>query len=257
MSPVLDLKEAAGVLGVHYQTAYKWVRSGRLDAVVVRGRYQVEPAEVERVARERAQPTTVPARRPVHDAPRAAARAEELLVEGREADFRLLASGLLDRGAALHSVISEVVSPALRHIGAQWHAGALDIATEHRATAIVERFLGEHMPRPRGRRRGTAVVAGPEGDLHSLPTTMAAAAMREDNWHVHHLGADMPAQEIAAFARREEPDLLVLTVTADGARQSALDLAATLEADGLPTLVGGAGQSLTGLLQAARAARRP
>jgi len=256
MSTAVDLKDAAGALGVHYQTAYKWVRSGRLDAVRVRGRYRVDTAEVERLALERAQPTAVPARRPVRDPDRAAARARELLVDGRESEFRRFSAGLLDRGASLHSVLTEVVSPALRHIGAQWHAGALDIATEHRATAIVERFLGEHMPSPRGRRRGTAVVAGPAGDLHSLPTSMAAAALREDNWRVHHLGADIPAEEITAFCRREEPDLLVLTVTAAEARQPALDLAAGMEAGGLPTLVGGAGRTLEDLVRDARDAVR-
>lgn len=257
MSPALDLKDAAGALGVHYQTAYKWVRSGRLDAVLVGGRYRVDTGEVERLARERTQPTAVPARRPVRDPGRAAVRARELLVNGREVEFRRFAGGLVDRGASVHSVISEVISPALRHIGAQWHAGALDIATEHRATAMVERFLGEHMPSPRGRRRGTAVVAAVEGDRHGLPTTMASAALREDNWHVHHLGADMPVEEITAFCRRQGPDLLVLTVTAPEARPRALELAGTTEADGLPTLVGGAGGSLTDLLADARAAIRP
>ena len=29
-------------------------------------------------------------------------------------------------------------------------------------------------------------------DRHSLPTTMAAVALRADHWHVHHLGADLP-----------------------------------------------------------------
>lgn len=256
MSPVLDLQGAADALGVHYQTAYKWVRNGRLDARLIRGRYQLDRVDVERLARERAKPSTAPPRRRRRDLGRAAARAEELLMDGREPELRRLMAGLLDGGTPLSGVISEVVSPAMRHIGAQWHAGAVDIATEHRASAIVERFLGEHMPSPRGRRRGTVVVAAPEGDLHSLPTSMAAAALREDNWRVQHLGADMPSREITAFCRREEPDLLVLTVTAAAARRTALDLAATTGAEGLPTLVGGAGRSLADLVREARTAIR-
>ncbi len=38
----LDLQTAADELGVHYQTAYRWVRSGKLPAHVVGGRYLVE-----------------------------------------------------------------------------------------------------------------------------------------------------------------------------------------------------------------------
>lgn len=42
----MNLKEAAGALDVHYQTAYKWVRDGELTAVRIGGRYDVSPAAV-------------------------------------------------------------------------------------------------------------------------------------------------------------------------------------------------------------------
>ena len=44
----MNLKEAAHNLGVHYQTAYKWVRAGELVAVRVGGRYEVSPAAIQR-----------------------------------------------------------------------------------------------------------------------------------------------------------------------------------------------------------------
>ncbi len=44
----MNLKEAAHHLGVHYQTAYKWVRAGELVAVRVGGRYEVSKAAIER-----------------------------------------------------------------------------------------------------------------------------------------------------------------------------------------------------------------
>ena len=44
----MNLKEAAHDLGVHYQTAYKWVRAGELVAVRVGGRYEVSPAAIQR-----------------------------------------------------------------------------------------------------------------------------------------------------------------------------------------------------------------
>jgi excisionase family DNA binding protein len=252
MSSALDLGTASEELGVHYQTAYRWVRSGRLDATLVNGRYRVERGEVDRLARERNRPSPAPQRSPRGGFGRFAARSEELLLAGREREFRHLVADLSGSGVAISRVITEVISPALREIGARWSAGNLDIATEHRASAIVERVLGEHMPTPRGRRRGTAVVAAPEGDLHSLPTSMAAAALREDNWRVQHLGANMPSTEVEAFCRREDPDLVVLTCTAPDARQVAEELASAIGAEGPPVLVGGAGQSLTDLVEAAR-----
>src|SRR5262245_32219651 len=51
----MNLKEAARRLGVHYQTAYRWVRSGELVAVRVGSRYEVSEAAIERLrARRRA-----------------------------------------------------------------------------------------------------------------------------------------------------------------------------------------------------------
>lgn len=43
----MNLKQAAAVIGVHYQTAYKWVRSGELIAVRIGGRYEVSEAAIE------------------------------------------------------------------------------------------------------------------------------------------------------------------------------------------------------------------
>ena len=41
----LTLHEAAEVLGVHYMTAYRYVRLGLLDAEKVRGTWRVERAD--------------------------------------------------------------------------------------------------------------------------------------------------------------------------------------------------------------------
>ncbi len=42
----MNLKQAAARLGVHYQTAYRWVRSGDLAAVRVGARYEVSDAAI-------------------------------------------------------------------------------------------------------------------------------------------------------------------------------------------------------------------
>jgi methanogenic corrinoid protein MtbC1 len=161
--------------------------------------------------------------------------------------------GLVDDGVSVTTVTQEVFVPALRLIGAEWHAGKLPIWVEHRASAIVHQLLGEHHPRPRGRRRGTAMVAALSGDQHALPTAMAAAALREDNWRVHHLGADMPGAELVQFCRQHPVDVAVLTVTNDAARGSAGRTARALEAEGVRTLVGHPGSTLADLQELARA----
>ncbi len=50
----MNLKQAANRLGVHYQTAYRWVRSGELVAVKVGNRYEISEAAIERFVNRRA-----------------------------------------------------------------------------------------------------------------------------------------------------------------------------------------------------------
>jgi methylmalonyl-CoA mutase cobalamin-binding subunit len=96
------------------------------------------------------------------------------------------------------------------------------------------------------------MVAALAGDLHSLPTTMATACLREDNWHVDHLGADMPVSELEAFATDHDVDLAVISATT--VRHDLIEQAKeVLEGrHRIPVLVGQPGATLTELQAAAR-----
>ncbi len=251
----ISLEQAAESLGVHYQTIYRWVRSGRLPAEKINGSYVVRPADLDQVNNDRKQPQAAP--------PPSRARIERqcgsmslALRDGNESKARSLVTDLLSSGMTVTDLIESVLVPPLVDIGAAWHDGKLDIYVEHRAAAIVERLLGLISPNPRGRRRGRALVAAVSGDAHSLPTTMATAALREDNWHVEHLGADVPPAELVRFAAGNKIDVAVLSCSiAD--RLAVEEAGSLLETTlGIPTLVGGAGQSLTDLQLEARAASR-
>ncbi len=250
----IDLRTAAHQLGVHYQTAYKLVRRGDLPAEMVKGAYRLDPAAVARLAELRGRPAPARRRRPRDGFAGLSERVYDHLVTGEERQAARLISGLLEDGVSMTTAAQEVLAPALRRIGEQWRAGRLDISVEHRASAAVERILGEHYPNPRGRRRGTAVVATLTGDRHVLATTLAATALREDNWRVHHLGADLPAAELIRFCEEQPVDLVVLTVTVPRHRPTAKRAAARLEQLGLRVLVGGPGQTLEELQRLARAA---
>jgi MerR family transcriptional regulator, light-induced transcriptional regulator len=251
--PLIDLQTAADQIGVHYQTAYRWVRSGELPASLVHGRYLLDADDVTAFAERRARPSAPRARRPRGGFEPLSDKMYEHLVVGDEKAARKLVDGLVADGVALTTVMQEVLVPGLRRIGTEWHAGRLTIWVEHQASAIVDRIIGSHHPTPRGRRRGTAVVAALSGDRHALPTSMAAAALREDNWRVHHLGADMPSDEIVRFCDETPVDLAVLTLTAPDAEPVVNHTAATLESAGLRTLVGRPGRTLDELLELARA----
>ncbi len=252
----VDLQAAADRLGVHYQTAYRWVRTGKLPAELVGGSYRLRSADVDAAGARQAAPAK---HRPPSDERlrRQSDRLHDALVAGDETSARRIVTRLIDEGTPIVDVIQTVVVPPLRSIGTAWHEGRLSIWVEHRASAIVERLLGEAAPTRRGRRRGRAVVAAVSGDLHSLPTTMAAVALRDDNWHVDHLGADVPTAELLDYCASNDVDVVVLSSTNPDVAALAAATATELRAGGVPTIVGAPGSTLDELRAAAREAVHP
>jgi MerR family transcriptional regulator, light-induced transcriptional regulator len=249
----LDLRSAAAELGVHYQTAYGWVRSGRLKAELIGGSYVVARAALDAAKAERETPSD-PQPPGAQRLERSAERMHNALLVGDEPAVRRLALSLVNEGTSITDLIQKVFVPPLVRIGQSWHDGEVTIGVEHRASAIVERTLGELAPNPRGRRRGRALVAAVSGDHHSLPTSMAAAALREDSWHVEHLGADMPPDELVRFCADQSVTLAVITSTNPETAGIANGTASALRAAGTPAIVGGPGQTLDDLIELARQA---
>ena len=226
----MDLREAAGTLGVHYQTAYGWVRQGVLPARKVGRGYAVSDADVAALA----------ARRRLGTEPARPIRVRDWAAQS-QALYAAIASGeetaarhQVDRlaaGVRMIDLCEQVISPALRRVGDEWAAGRVSIAQEHRASAICERLLATHARQPAGRPHGTAVVATPPGERHSLPALMAAACLREDRWLVHHLAADLPVEEVTKLAGQVGASLVVLSSamaqTARPAQQAVETITAT------------------------------
>ena len=243
----IDLQTAALELGVHYQTAYRWVRSGRLAAELVDGRYMVSRGDLAEAAAARFAPKA-PAPPSQRRVDRQAGTILQALLDGDEAGARAGCTKLLDDGLDPIGLIEHVISPALREIGRAWHVGEIDIWVEHRASAIVERVLGDASPNPRGRRRGTVVVAAVAGDRHGLPTTMATIALRGANWTVHQLGADTPTDTLLSFLESNDVDLVVLSNANTALAAVVAEVAAAVEATGIPVLTGSPGSTLEQLV---------
>jgi MerR family transcriptional regulator, light-induced transcriptional regulator len=248
----MNLQAAADTLGVHYQTAYRWVREGQLAAGKIGGSYDVEADEVDRFLSRRLIPVLPPPSLRVRDWATHIERFEVVLREGDELGAREIVDRLSDGNVPVVDICQELVAPCLRNIGQAWHAGEVSIAEEHRATAITERLLGRLANHPRGRPRGTAVVTTPPGDFHSLPSTMAALALREDRWRVHHLGVNTPIDDLAKLSVDVGADLVVVSATF-GATDDLTDrVRRAIEAFGISILFGGPGTSLKSLVSQAR-----
>jgi excisionase family DNA binding protein len=253
----IGLRTAASELGVHYQTAYGWVRQGVLPARKNGRGYQVREADVRELSARRAAGLPPPRAVRVRDWHAQSDLLYKAIVAGNDR----LAQAQLDRlaaGVPLIDLCARVIGPALRRIGDDWAAGAVTIAAEHRATAICERLIGPLSARqPRGRPRGVCVTGTPAGEQHGLPSLMAAGCLREDRWHVHHLGSDLPASEVSRLARDVGAHLVVLSSASPESARRASKQAAELMSDypGLNVLAGHPGGSLYQLVELARAAR--
>ena len=236
----ISLTEAAERLGVHYMTAYRYVRTGRLPAHKEGGEWRVDPDDLDVVH----QPSPAPSssRRRRTDYPR---RLEDRLVHGDEAGAWALLEGAMASGMTPDDVYRTVIAPAMDSIGARWERTELTVDQEHLASNVVLRLIGRLGPRfaRRGRKRGTIVVGAPPGDSHGIPTAMAADLLRDKGFEVIDLGADVPAPSFAHAVRGAQRLVGVglCATTADNDENIQDALTAIRAATDAPVVLGGLG----------------
>jgi excisionase family DNA binding protein len=245
----LTLAEAADELGVHYMTAYRYVRTGRLPANRVGGVWQIDPADLTLVRR-----TGPGGPRPgPSGAKPSRARLEARLVAGDEAGAWGLLEAALASDMTPADILLELVAPTMRNIGTRWQGGDLSIADEHRASAVSARLisrLGARFAR-RGVKRGTVVLASPAGELHGAPVAIVANLLRWQGFDVVELGANTPAEAVAETVARTSDVVAVGLACTTAAARRTVGRAITMVRRASPTtpiLLGGA--SITGSDQA-------
>ena len=253
----MDLQTAAERLGVHYQTAYRWVRDGSLAALKVGNSYEVSDHEVARFLDARSRPVPPPTRTVVRSWGAQVQRLYFTLSIGDELGARQVVDRLAEGGVAPLDICENLIAPTMRTIGEDWAAGAISVAEEHRASAIAERLLARITTHPRGRPRGVALVATPPTEQHGLPAAMAAVVLRADRWKVHHLAVQVPLEDLVAMADSVNADAIVLSLTwPDGLALGERFVEAVADITSVPLLVGRPGDRLSDLVEQARALRQ-
>lgn len=214
---VLTLQEAADELGVHYMTAYRYVRLGQLDATKSGGVWQVRRSALDRFRQQAIDAAASTGGKGGHRNRRApwAARLEARLVAGDAPGSWSVVEAALAAGAELDEIYLDVLTPAMASIGERWAAGELDISIEHRATGIAMRIVGRIGPRftRRGRSRGVVALGAPRGEFHALPVAMLGDLLRLHGWEVSDFGVDVPTESIVHVVR-DTPDLLAVGLSA-------------------------------------------
>jgi methanogenic corrinoid protein MtbC1 len=169
------------------------------------------------------------------------------MVAGDEAGCWRIVQDAQSAGASLDDVLLTLLGPALRIVGDRWEAGDIGVADEHQATVVAMRLIGRigGSARRRGRPRGRVLLSAAPGDRHGLPSAMVTDLLRARGWVAIDLGADAPAEEIAATAARTH-GLEAVGVCATTAldRRGERDLRRTVrlvrDATSAPIVLGGA-----------------
>ncbi len=191
----LSLQEVSDRLGVHYMTAYRYVRLGLLPATKQGSSWSITEADLRDFASS--------ARGPRGDRRKGAPWAERLearLVAGDLTGSWRVVEAAMGGGLSASGVYTELVAAAMRSIGRRWATGELDIADEHRASAVAAKLIGRlgHGMVRRGRPKGTIVIGTAAGERHGLVVSMAADLLRACGFEVVDLGCDLPAAAFAA-----------------------------------------------------------
>ncbi|HSP65659.1 MAG TPA: B12-binding domain-containing protein [Candidatus Deferrimicrobium sp.] len=239
----LTLHDASERLGVHYMTAYRYVRTGRLPATKRDGEWMVDSIDVDSLRVRGA--AAAPGRgHTAHG--RRIPELVDRLIAGDEPGAWSVVQSVLAGGTSPPDLYMEVLVPALRMVGERWEAAAISVADEHCATAVMHRIIGRTGPlfRRRGRTRGIVVLGAPEGELHGIPTALAADLLRSSGFVVIDLGPNVPTASFVDCVLRLTRVMAVgITVTTADHRPAAARLVAALRDAGvdIPILVGGSG----------------
>lgn len=254
----MDLETAARALGVHYQTIYRWVRSGALPATRVGQCYRIEAADVERMAAVRRAPRPLTYTGRSRDWNRLREQLHTALVAGDDTAARKVFEMVGLARVPMLEQCEELLAPTLRRVGEEWAAGELSGARVRVAAGICERSLDWAVARlnPADEPQGVALVVTPAGEDHRVPALMAGAVLRDRGWTVREVHGLDPC-EVSGLAERIRPELAVVSVTVTDAVGLADSVRADLHSLGVPVLVGGPGKSLRVLDEEASGTRLP
>src|SRR3954468_3282243 len=120
-------------------------------------------------------------------------------------------------GVPIAEIYLQILQPAMYEVGHRWAIDELNVAEEHYAPAVTQQLLDGLSRRMRTPPRDgrLAIVSATPGEQHALGPRMVADFLEADGWEVLPLGASTPADDLAALADSERPDVVALwTATA-------------------------------------------
>jgi DNA-binding transcriptional MerR regulator/methylmalonyl-CoA mutase cobalamin-binding subunit len=146
------------------------------------------------------------------------------------------------------SLVSDVLQPLLLEVGNRWHRGEFAISQERLVSKIVSRHVRLMLYSfDRTASREAVVFATLPGERHELGLLMSAMLCASRGFKVHYLGTDLPAEEIARFAKEVGASVVALSVVLRNQMSELPAQVASLAGalpEGTAIWIGGAGASL-------------
>jgi methanogenic corrinoid protein MtbC1 len=140
----------------------------------------------------------------------------EYLAAVLEGDSRKGTALVLDAvagGMEVQHAYLDVLVPAQQELGRLWHAGELGIVEEHVVTYTTERLMAllAHRAERAAPNGHTVVCAAVVGNAHDIAVRVLADFFDIAGWRAVHLGASVPAAELASAVQYFDADLVVLS----------------------------------------------
>jgi DNA-binding transcriptional MerR regulator/methylmalonyl-CoA mutase cobalamin-binding subunit len=110
--------------------------------------------------------------------------------------------------------IEYLLTPLLTRIGERWKTGELRPIHEHMTSSVIRSLtyiLRNNNPCPANAPR--MIVSTPIGQLHELGALLAAIMAELSGWQVTYLGANLPAEEIAAAAKFTHAKAVTISIS--------------------------------------------
>ncbi|MDY7101227.1 MAG: cobalamin-dependent protein [Actinomycetota bacterium] len=263
---VLTLREVAEELGVHYMTAYRYVRLGVISAYKDGVNWQIERADLEtfrsggrtaladggRGGSDLDGSDPVGSDLDVLPAGRARGRTpwserlQSRLEDGDLGGAWSVVQAALASGYDPNGVYLELLAPALARIGERWQRGELGVAEGHVAAGVAVRLVGQLGPRfrRRGRSRGRVAIGCPAGEWHSLSAAVVADVLRGCSFDVVDLGPDVPADVFASVVAEQRFSFVGLSWSTPGLEDAVRRTITAIRTQGdVPVLLGGGASS--------------
>lgn len=121
-------------------------------------------------------------------------------------------NALVELGTELF--IEKLLNPLLTLIGERWRTGELRPVHEHMATSIVRSLtyiLRNNSPCPANAPR--MIVSTPINQMHELGALLAGIIAEFKGWQVTYLGANLPAEEIAAAVKFTNAKAVTISIS--------------------------------------------